>query len=69
MVVRFTERSPFIVSYPDPTLPRERVGSGYETILNTDMAVTAKQAITRERKLFSEICQLKTFVAQQKPGW
>ena len=27
-----------------------------------------KQAITRERKLFSEIRQLKTFGVQQRPG-
>ena len=29
----------------------------------------AKQAIARERKLFSEIRQLKTFGVQQRPGW
>ena len=28
-----------------------------------------EQAITQERKLFSDICQLKTFGVQQRPRW
>ena len=28
-----------------------------------------EQAITRERKRFSEICKLKTFRVQQRPVW
>ena len=28
-----------------------------------------ERAITRERKRFSEIRQLKTFGVQQRPGW
>ena len=31
--------------------------------------LTEKEGITRERKLFSEIRQLKTFRVQHRPGW
>ena len=54
MVVRFTERSP----------------QYWHLQMATPLAVrNKKQAITQERKLFSEIRQLKTFVVQRRPGW
>ena len=54
MIVRFTERS----------------RQYWQLQMAARLAVrNKKQAITWERKLFSEIRQLKTFVVQRRPGW
>ena len=54
MVVRFTEHSP----------------QYWQLQMAARLAVrNKKQAMTRERKLYSEIRQLKTFVIQRRPGW
>ena len=54
MVVRFTERSP----------------QYWQLQMAARLAVrNKKQAITRERELFSEIAKLKTFRVQQRPVW
>ena len=64
---------PFLSDDHLPTLRRGRQTNLLHGNFNElQMAVLAvqkgkKQAITRERKLFSEIHQLKTFGVQQRP--